>query len=85
LGSNCFQQLHFRLRDLSTVVKPNKENLGKETKFDATQVVVIIPQHWFLVNLTFQLLESKDEDEGEDNSSTKPNPNMKRKGPTMSF
>jgi hypothetical protein len=79
-----FNNLHFRLRDLSTVVKPKKEDPGKETEFGATQVV-IIPQHWFLVNLIFQQLEFEDEDEGEDNSSTKPNPNVKKKGPTTSF
>jgi hypothetical protein len=48
-----FNNLHFRLRDLSTVVKLKKEDPRKETEFGATQVIVIIPQHWFLVNLTF--------------------------------
>jgi hypothetical protein len=73
------------LQVLSTLVKPKQENLGKETKFGVAQVVVIILQHWVLVNLTFQLLESKDKDEEEDNFSIKPNPNMKKKGLIMSF
>jgi hypothetical protein len=37
-------------------------------------------RHWFLVDLSFQLLKSKDEDEDEYNSSTKFDPYVKCKG-----
>ncbi len=54
-------------------------------KFDVAQVVNIILQHWFLVDLTFQLSEFEDEDEKEGSSSIESNFNVKSKGPTTSF
>ncbi len=44
------------------------------------QVFKIIFQHWFSIDLSFQLPESKDEDENEDTSSIELDPNVKCKG-----
>ncbi len=67
------------------ILKSKKEDPTKETKFGEAQVVDIIFRHWFLIDPIFQLLESKNEDEKEDNSSIKLDPNMKHKGFTPSL
>jgi hypothetical protein len=67
--------------DLSAIVKQKQKNkIGKEIEPGAAHVLDIILRHWFLVDLSFQLPKSKDEDENEDNFSTKPNLDVKRKG-----
>jgi hypothetical protein len=72
------------LRDQFAAVKPKKEDSSKETKFDGTQVLGIILQHWFLVNLSFQLPKFKNKDEDENNSSTYSDFDLKCKGPVPS-
>jgi hypothetical protein len=47
-------------------------------------VLDIILQHWFLIDSSFQLSKSEDKDEDEDTSSTKLNPDSKRKGLKLS-
>jgi hypothetical protein len=65
---------------VSVIVKPKKEDYGEETKFNGVEVLDIIFQYWFPIDSNFQLLEFKDKDENEDNSSTKQNPDMNCKG-----
>jgi hypothetical protein len=73
-----FSNLHSKLWDLSTIIKLEKENLRKETKFNVTQVINIILWNWFPIDLTFEAPKSNDEDD--DNSSIDINTNVKRKG-----
>ncbi len=47
-------------------------------KYNLVQPIIL--QHWFLVNLSFQLLESKDKNEEEDNSSIELVIDVKHKG-----
>lgn len=57
-----FNNLYSRLWDLSTLTKiiANKDNI----EFSAAQVVDILFQNWFLVDLTSIILNLKEEDEG---------------------
>ncbi len=75
-----FNNLHFRLWDLSVAIKLKKKNSNKEIEFGVTHMLNIILQHWFLVDLSFQLLEFKDEDEKKDSFSIELVSNVKCKG-----
>jgi hypothetical protein len=58
-----FNNLHLRMWDLSAIVKPRKNKIGKEIDAGAAHVLDIILRHWFLVDLSFQLPKFKNEDE----------------------
>jgi hypothetical protein len=61
-----------------------KKCLGKEMEFGGAQVIDIILQHWFPINLTFQLSKSEYKDEKEDNFSIELDLDVKSKGSTTS-
>ncbi len=56
-----FNNLYYRLKDLFALVRVgvNQDNI----EFGAAQVVEILLQYWFLVDLTFILLKYGGEDE----------------------
>ncbi len=53
-------------------------------EFGGAQVIDIILQHWFPINLTFQLSKSEYKDEKEDNFSIELDLDVKSKGSTTS-
>ncbi len=54
--------LYSRFLDLSTSTKP-RANINN-TKSNVFQIVDILLQNWFLINPTFIVQDSKEEDEG---------------------
>jgi hypothetical protein len=62
LATMVFNNLYSKLWDLFASTKPrmNRDN----TKFNIVQVVDILLRNWFLVNLTFIMLDYEEEDEG---------------------
>jgi len=59
-----FNNLHSRLRDLSG---PHETNTTTVAEFERAQILDRVLRKWFLMDLSFQLLESKEEDELEEN------------------
>jgi hypothetical protein len=45
--------------------------MTKDAKFRGAQILVIVFQKWFLVDSSFQVLESQEDDESEENLPTK--------------
>lgn len=49
---------------------PHKSDYTRDVEFKGTQILDIVFRKWFRVNSSFKIMDSKEEDELEDNSPT---------------
>jgi hypothetical protein len=65
--SVVFNNVQKRLKDLSNF---HKSTMTKDAEFRGAQILVIMFQKWFLVDSSFQVLESEEDDESKENLPT---------------
>ncbi len=67
LGMHYVQHLHKRLKDLGN---PHKFGMTRDAEFGGAQIFDIMLRKWFLVDPSFQVLQSQEDNESKENSPT---------------
>ncbi len=68
LGKHCVQQPSQQVEGFG---QSPQSNMTKDVEFGGAQILDIVFQKWFLVDLSFQVLELEEDDESDENSPTK--------------
>jgi len=85
LGSSCFQQFAFSVASSIHISQTKTRKPWEGNEIWCSPSCRYHPSTLGSSQFNFPTTRTEDKDEEEDNFSIKPNPNMKKKGPIMSF